>query len=181
MHYVISYVLIRRAVDYFMQDASEEDKGIVGRCLEMVQFGMDNTFVTFEDQYWIYGGDLPVEEKGLTIGGYESAFFADLAAAYILEKAEDIFADSLFNEIYRDDGIDIKNSILTIDQVCDWQDKFQERVNELTGSNYLQFTAEVWNPDAPLDLKPRTTGRSIFRTSVWSSTGKRTSSNSKSI
>ena len=41
-----------------------------------------------------------VEEKGLTIGGYESAFFADLSAAYILEKAEDIFADSLFNEIY---------------------------------------------------------------------------------
>jgi hypothetical protein len=61
----------------------------------MVKFGMDNTFVTFEDQYWIYGEDLPVEEKGLTIGGYESAFFADLAAAYILEKAEDIFDDSL--------------------------------------------------------------------------------------
>ena len=54
------------------------------------------------------------------IGGYESAFFADLAAAYILEKAEDIFDDSLFNEIYCDDGIDIKNSILTIDdkQIC---------------------------------------------------------------
>ena len=57
-----------------------------------------------------------MEEKGLTIGGYESAFFADLEAAYILEKAEDIFYfyDSLFNEIYHDDGIDIKNSILKI-------------------------------------------------------------------
>ena len=74
MYPSVKFELIRRAVDYFMQDASEEDKGIVGRCLEMVQFGMDNTFVTFEDQYWIYGGDLPVEEKGLTIGGYESAF-----------------------------------------------------------------------------------------------------------
>ena len=36
-------------------------------------------------------------------------------------------------------------------------------MNELTGSNYLQFTAEVWNPDAPLDLKPRNKKLSINR------------------
>ena len=110
---------------------------------EMVKYGMDNTYVTFQDQYWIYGGHLLVEEKGLTIGGYESAFFADLVAAYILENAEDIFSNSLFNKIYRDDGIDIKNSILSIDQVCDWLETFQSRVNELTGSEYHKFTAVV--------------------------------------
>ena len=49
MYPSVKFELIRRAVDYFMQDASEEDKEIVGRCLEMVQFGMDNTFVTFKD------------------------------------------------------------------------------------------------------------------------------------
>ena len=69
---------------------------------------MNNTFITFGDQYWIYGGFLPVEDKGLTIGGYESAFFADLVAAYILEKSADIFDDSIFFKIYRDDGIDVK-------------------------------------------------------------------------
>ena len=57
----VKFELIRRAVDYFMQHASEEDKGIVGQIW---------SFVTFEDHYWIYGGDLQVEEKGLTIGGY---------------------------------------------------------------------------------------------------------------
>ncbi len=35
---------------------------------------MDNTFVTLEDKYWKYDGFLPVEEKGLTIGGFESVF-----------------------------------------------------------------------------------------------------------
>ena len=48
--------------------------------------GADNMFVTFEDQYYIYGEFLPVEEKGLTIGGFESAFLTDLVAAYILER-----------------------------------------------------------------------------------------------
>ena len=36
----------------------------------MVRFGMDNTFVNFEDKYWKYGGFLPLEDKGLTIGGF---------------------------------------------------------------------------------------------------------------
>ena len=78
----------------------------------MVQFGMDNTFVTFEDQYWIYGGDLNYWWLRISI----LCRFSSSPAAYILEKAEDIFYfyDSLFNEIYHDDGIDIKNSILKI-------------------------------------------------------------------
>ena len=87
----------------------------------MVKYGMDNTFVTFEDQYWIYGGYLPVEEKGLAICGYESTIFADLVAAYILENAEDVFSDSLFNKIYHDDGIDIKKQ-------SSWLERFQSKV-----------------------------------------------------
>ena len=73
----------------------------------MVKFGMDNTFVTFEDNYWKYGVLLPGEEKGLTIGGFESAFFADLVAAYILDTSQDIFKNSTYNGIYDDDRIDI--------------------------------------------------------------------------
>ena len=94
----------------------------------MVQFGMDNTFVTFEDQYWIYGGFLPVEDKGLTIGGFESAFFADLAAAYLLENSEHIFEKSLFNKIYRNDGTDIKNEIFSWDDTCDTASAELERL-----------------------------------------------------
>ena len=86
MYPSIKFIQIQKAVNYFLRDASEEDKEIARRCLEMIKFGMDNTFVTFKDRYWIYGGNLPVEEKGLTIGGYESAFLADLVAAWILEE-----------------------------------------------------------------------------------------------
>ena len=50
---------------------------------------MVNTLVPYEDQYWIYGGDLQVKEKGLTIGGYESTFFAEFVAAYILENSHE--------------------------------------------------------------------------------------------
>ena len=44
---------------------------------------------------------VPVEKKGLTIGGFESPFFAfaDLVAAYVLEKAEDLSNNTAFNGI----------------------------------------------------------------------------------
>ena len=64
---------------------------------------MDNTFVTFEGQYWIYGGDLPAKEKGLTFGGFKSEFFANLVAAYLPKSSEKILEESLFNKIYIDE------------------------------------------------------------------------------
>ena len=57
---------------------------------------MTNTFIQFKDQYWLYGGNRPVNEKGLTIGGFESAGFADLVAAYILEQTEELFQNFLY-------------------------------------------------------------------------------------
>jgi hypothetical protein len=39
---------------------------------------MGNTLLTFVDKYYEYGGDLNVEDRGLAIGGYESAWLADL-------------------------------------------------------------------------------------------------------
>ena len=65
------------------------------------------------------------------------------------------FDYSLFNKIYRNDGIYIKQNILSNEPVCDWLEKFQSAVDNLTGSHYRQFTAEVWDPDAPADIKPR--------------------------
>ena len=85
MYPSVKFLQIERAVlEYFLRDASIGDQALARKCLNLVKYGMNNTFITFGDQYWIYGGFLPVEDKGLTIGGYESAFFADLVAAYIL-------------------------------------------------------------------------------------------------
>ena len=87
MYPSVKFMQIECAVEYFLRDTSIGDQEALARkCLNLVKYGMNNTFITFGDQYWIYGGFLPVEDKdkGLTIGGYESAFFADLVAAYIL-------------------------------------------------------------------------------------------------
>ena len=45
---------------------------------------MSSALLNFQEKYYEYGED-GLETKGLAIGGYESAFLADLVASYILE------------------------------------------------------------------------------------------------
>ena len=49
---------------------------------------MNNTFITFVNKYYEYRGDTEGDERGLTTGGFESAWLADLVASYIFEKIE---------------------------------------------------------------------------------------------
>ena len=42
---------------------------------------MGNTLLTFIDEHYEYGNSTKIEERGLTIGGYESASLADLVAS----------------------------------------------------------------------------------------------------
>ena len=79
------------------------------------------TQVTFGGKYYEYGGS-DVESKGLTIGGYESAFLVDLVAAFILNLEEMFHSDegSTYSKIYRDDGIKVEmvaNRTSTIDEI----------------------------------------------------------------
>ena len=90
MYPSVKFTQVKRAVEYFLRDAPKSAKETATKCLEMIKFGMANTLVTFQGQYWEYGGKCDVEEKGLTIGGFESAWLADLVAAYILENAVDL-------------------------------------------------------------------------------------------
>ena len=60
MYPSIKFRQIVKAVDHFLRDASESDKKQAKLCLELGRFGMANTFVQFEDEYWLYGGDMPV-------------------------------------------------------------------------------------------------------------------------
>ena len=92
---------------------------------------------------------MPVDEKGLTIGGFELAGFSDFVAAYILEMTSNLFLSSAYNGIYRDDGINILRGKWTTAQLVQWRDNFQSEVNLLTESEYLQFTLEIWRPNAP--------------------------------
>ena len=108
---------------------------------------MANTLMTFQGEYWKYGGLVEVEGKRLTIGGYESAWFADLVAAYILANQIDAMDDAIFNKIYRDDGIVLFRGKKTLKWIEQWLENFQAQVNILTESEHLQFTVEIWNAD----------------------------------
>jgi hypothetical protein len=44
---------------------------------------MENTLLTFQGQYYIYDGDQFLDEKGLTIGGYESAWLAEWPRTFL--------------------------------------------------------------------------------------------------
>ena len=119
--------------------------------LNMIQFAMCNTLLTFRGKYYEYGSGMKVEEKGLTIGGYGSAFLADIAAAHIMEMAEcaKLFESVLFKDIiYRDDGIMCVKRIWNAKDVEDWLYKFQNVANEALGSERLKFTAELWSPNS---------------------------------
>ena len=107
MYQSIKFGQIQKAVNYFLRKVSKAEKEKAERCLDLVKFGMTNTLITFEDKHYIYGGDLPVEEKVLTIGGFESACFVDLVVAYLLENARQLFKDSRYNGIYRNNGITV--------------------------------------------------------------------------
>jgi len=148
---------VQRAVEYFLKDAPEEDKEKANSCLEMIKFGMSNTMITFAGKYYEYGGS-DAESKGLTIGGYESAFLADLVAAFILENLEEMFqgdGGDTYSKIYRDDGIKVDMANKTTDEICDWYEEFQSRVNTLIGSDSLKFTMEIWKPNSPPEEVPR--------------------------
>jgi hypothetical protein len=105
---------------------------------------MENTLLTFQDQYYIYDGDQSLDEKGLTIGGYES----DLVSAYILaEVDEEFFPTPPFFGMYRDDGLVVLNLKKMNTQVQTWLNDFQLAVDEQCGNSFLQFTTVMWQSD----------------------------------
>ena len=48
---------------------------------------MKSTYLMFQDSYYEYDGDQDPEDRGLTIGGYESAWLSDVVGAYIFQSA----------------------------------------------------------------------------------------------
>ena len=113
MHPSIKYSLIEKAVYYYAIGFDYETMNNIQACLEIIQIRMMNTILTFVNKYYLYDGNCPTEMKGLTIGGYESAWLADLAMSYLLDKMGD---EEEYNHplselthfgIYRDDGIGV--------------------------------------------------------------------------
>ena len=106
MYPSITFAMVKRAIKFYALKLKKCDKDTIKQCLEMIKFGMGNTLITFIDKYYEYGGSESINERGLTIGGYESAWLADLVVSFILDNTKDLFDNTtLHYGIYRDDGI----------------------------------------------------------------------------
>ncbi len=77
---------VKAAVWYYSSRLPPLQQEKIKRCLEILKFSMGNTIVSFREKYYKYGVDPDPDCCGLTIGGFESAFLADLEATYIFEK-----------------------------------------------------------------------------------------------
>jgi hypothetical protein len=120
----ITYGLVERAIEFFSRPLGEKEKATIIECLKMIAFGIENTLLTFVDKYYEYDSKREIQDKGLTIGGYESAWLADLVAAFVLENCEDLFVDAVYNRIYRDDGLVIMDGQKTNTDIGEWLETF---------------------------------------------------------
>jgi hypothetical protein len=143
----IKLKLVRKAVKFYSEGLNTKEKDTINHCLDMIKFGMCNTLITFEDQYYEYDGGKDPEEKGLTIGGFESAWLADLVGAYILANTQQHFTHTTYHGLYRDDGFATFTGDWDYDMIVKWRNEFQDSVNTLAEGDYLQFTCSIWLPN----------------------------------
>jgi hypothetical protein len=84
------------------------------------------------------------DKEGLTIGGYESAWLADLVTAFVLlENMAELFDQTVYDGIYRDDSLVILDGVKTNTEVGECLNSFQKEVNRLTGYKGLVFTVHL--------------------------------------
>eukprot|EP00586_Coscinodiscus_wailesii_P014202 CAMPEP_0172510102 /NCGR_PEP_ID=MMETSP1066-20121228/226237_1 /TAXON_ID=671091 /ORGANISM="Coscinodiscus wailesii, Strain CCMP2513" /LENGTH=106 /DNA_ID=CAMNT_0013288933 /DNA_START=1 /DNA_END=321 /DNA_ORIENTATION=+ len=101
---------------------------------------MSSTLITFRDKYYQYHGGDRDGERGLVIGGFESAFLADVVASCLMEATLELFREEHpYKGVYRNDGIYVTNRKWNADNMREWLRMFQVKVNDIAGS--FQSTA----------------------------------------
>jgi hypothetical protein len=119
----------------------------MNKCLEILWFSMGNTIVQFQDKYHKYGIDADPNRRGLTIGGFELAFLADLKASYIFDKLNYLLECHIyFIRTYRDYELLVFCGRNTHDWLTQWLATFQQGVDRLLRTQDIQFTREIWSP-----------------------------------
>jgi hypothetical protein len=121
------------------------------QCLDILEFSMGNTIVSFRDKYYEYGVDPDPNRRGLTIGSFESAFLADLEATYIFEKLHRLLEQHVrFIGTYYNDEIILFWGNRLNEWLKNWLSIFQKEVDRLLGNVDIQFTMEIWRPGQDL-------------------------------
>ena len=123
----------------------EEKRATIDSCLEMLKFSMGHTIVSFQDKYYEYSVDSDPEMRGLAIGGFDSAWMADIVASFCFDQTAEMFSDTKYHGIYRDDGINIFEGSREIADLDSWFLEFQNKINDILDSDGLQFTMAIWS------------------------------------
>jgi hypothetical protein len=146
MYPSVKFDLIKKAVEYYAWDITDENElDKVSKCRDLIKFGMSTMLIQFCGVYYLYDGDKEVDDKGLTIGGCESAWLADLAMAFLLEMMDqNVLDETMFFGIYHDDGLAVFPGVRMQADVEHWLSTFQKAINNVAGNDKLSFTAEVW-------------------------------------
>ncbi len=106
---------------------------------------MGNTIITFRDKYYEYGVDPDPDQRGLTIGGFDSAFLADPETTCIFDKLSNLMMEHLkFLETYRDNELIIFQGNRSDDWLHNWMKIFQQEVDQLLVTVDIQFTMQIW-------------------------------------
>jgi hypothetical protein len=124
--------LVERAIEFVSHSLGEKQKVKIKVCLKMKAFGMGNTLLMFINKCYKYDGKQDIQDKGLMIGSYESAWLADLVTAFILENTAELFDETINDRIYRDDGLVILDGVKSNAEVGEWLNSFQKEVNRVT-------------------------------------------------
>ena len=95
---------IKNLVRFFARKFNAATKKTINLCLELIRFGMRSTLISFDGEKYEYHSR-EKEEQGLYIGGYESAFLADLVVSYIFKKFKAYFHPKTYHGIYRYDSL----------------------------------------------------------------------------
>ena len=136
MYPLITFKMVKKEIFFNANGLSKKDNDTIVDCLTMIEFGMGNALITFIDKYYKYGGLDYKENRGLTIGGYESAWLADLVASYVLDSAINLFSNTTnYYGIYRDDGIIFLEGKWQNANIEQWHQTFQAKVNDLVNSD----------------------------------------------
>eukprot|EP00957_Ditylum_brightwellii_P186627 14208976-Ditylum_brightwellii.AAC.1 len=97
--------------------------------MTLVKFGMKSTLIWFRDKYYKYkgaaGASVDEEDIGLAIGGFESAWLANLVASHLLEMTEDHFTETITKGIYHDDGLVVFSGVKSRKELKRWRKRFQ--------------------------------------------------------
>ena len=95
--------MVHHSVTYCDHSLPLKDCKSIVFFLKLIRYAMGHTLLTFRGEYYEYGAQKEIDEKELMIGGYESAWLADLVAGFILKNCQKHFWDCEFRGIYRDD------------------------------------------------------------------------------